>query len=312
MTVLNGQRHLAAAVESILNQTHRDFRFIAVNNGSQDGTGEMLDRYAAADGRMEVLRNEATVTYGEARAQAIALADTEWIALMDADDVSEQQRLERQAHVIAMHGEKLCALGTWARYINDTGRTLGQCVMQPTTLRRFERMYRDGEPIALVDPSAMIHRPTFLAVGGYRAEAAPAADLDLWYRMAERGRAILVLGEMLLKRRIHAGGESVRKAMLQRKKTHFINYNMRLRRSGRGELSWQEYLDGVWASAAYRAPRLRSDLALTFYKKAGMHFGAGNFGRCVLNMLGAGLIRPAYVANRLLFQKVPLMRRLAG
>ena len=310
MSVLNGGEYLKAAVESILNQTYTDFAFIAVNNGSTDRTGAILEGYAARDGRMRVIHRRTTVTYGEGRSEGIEQAQTEWVALMDADDISEPRRLEQQVQLLSRHGDRLGALGTWARHINHDGKVLAQSVMQPTSFEQFERMFQANEAIALVDPSAVFHRPTFLEAGGYRPEAAPAADLDLWYRMAERGRAILVVPEFLLRYRVHVGAESVRKTMLQRKKTHFINYNMRRRRAGGGELTWNEYLQKVWAAPAYRIRKLHTDLALTLYKRAGLHYGAGRYGRFVLNLLGASLLKPTYVVNRLVWQKLPVARKL--
>jgi glycosyltransferase involved in cell wall biosynthesis len=312
MSVLNGAEHLREAVGSILTQTHADFDFIAVNNGSTDATGAILDACAARDARMRIIHRRTTVTYGEARSEGIAQARTEWIALMDADDVSEPGRLERQVQMLCRHGDRLGALGTWARHISRDGKVLAQAAMPPTSFRQFERMFRANEAIALVDPSAVLHRPTFQALGGYRAEAAPAADLDLWYRMAERGRAVLAVPEFLFRYRVHGGAESVRKTMLQRKKTHFINHNMRRRRAGRGELTWNEYLRNVWSSPVYRTRKLHTDLALTLYKRAGLHYGAGRYGRCALSVLGAGLLKPTYVAGRLVRQKLAPARPPAG
>ena len=311
MSVLNGEPHLGSAVESILNQTHTDFTFIVVNNGSTDRTGEILEEYAARDPRMRVLHNETTVTYVEGRTRAIEQADTEWIALMDADDISEPERFEKQIQVLNRHGDKIAALGTWGRYINAKGKVLGQTLTSLTTIEQFERRFRANEPTAIIDPSAIIHRPTFLAAGGYRAVAAPAADLDLWYRLAEGGRAILVVPEFLFRYRIHGGGESVKKTMLQRKKTHYINYNMRRRRSGLEEITWDDYLRDVWSKFGYRLSKTYTDLALTFYKHAGLYYGSGAYGKFAMNLAAAALLKPAYVLNRFFYQKLSFSRKLA-
>ena len=312
MSVLNGQPYLSAAVESILNQTFRDFTFIAVNNGSTDNTGAILEKYAAGDDRMRVLHNTVTVTYAEGRTRGIEQADTEWVALMDADDIAEPQRLEKQVQALAEHGDKLAALGTWAHYINGEGKTLGQSVMQPTSLDKFEQMFKDNEDVVIIDPSSIIHRPTFFEVGGYRADAAPSADLDLWFRMAESGRAILVLPEFLMRYRVHGGAESIKKVMLQRKKSHWIKYNMRRRRAGEGEVSWNEYCQTVWARPGYRFKKVYTDLALAYYKHAGLHYGAGQYCRFAAKLLMAALLKPRYVLNRVVFQKLPSLRRLVA
>jgi len=311
MSVYNGESYLREAVESILTQTFQDFHFLIVDNGSTDRTGQILSELAESDSRIDVLCNETTLTYVEGRTRAIAEAKTEWVAIMDADDISEPIRLERQLAVINKYGDKLGAVGSWARYINAQGKVLGQCIMGPLTLDEFEDAYRRNEAIVLVDSSAIIHRPTFLQVGGYRPECTPAADLDLWYRIAEAGRALLVVPEFLLRYRVHSGSDSVRKTLLQRKKTHFINYNMRCRRSGKSELTWARYLEQVWSSPWYRYPRLRNDLAMTLYKRAGLYYGARKYGACALNLLCASLLRPGLVVSRLRSQR-PLLTARAG
>jgi len=304
MSVYNGEAHLYEAVESISNQTFKNFRFLIVNNGSTDGTAEILQKYQLIDDRIEIITNPKTLTYVEGRTLAINKVNTEWMALMDADDISEPTRLEKQVKLIEEHGENLGAIGTWAKYINAKGEKLGNMVMEPTSEQKFQKLYRENEAIVLIDPSSVIHRPTFNLVGGYREVCVPAADLDLWYRIAEQGKTLLILPEYLFRYRVHGGSDSVKKTLLQRKKTHFINYNMRLRRSGDNEITWDEYLKDVWSKPFYKYPKLRIDWSMTLYKRAGLLYGEERFFHCVLNLTKAALLNPRFVIKRLLSQKL--------
>lgn len=86
MSVYNGERWLAESIESVLNQTFTDFEFLIVNDGSTDGSGEIINRYAEQDSRIHVFDKPNTgladsLNYGIARAKG------EWIARIDADDV---------------------------------------------------------------------------------------------------------------------------------------------------------------------------------------------------------------------------------
>jgi len=304
MSVYNGEAHLQEAVNSILTQSFTKFKFLIVNNGSTDNTAKILQEFQGLDERIEIITNPETLTYVEGRMLAINKVETEWMALMDADDISEPTRLERQVKIIEEYGDQLAAVGTWAKYINANGEVLGNMVMEPSDIKKFQEMYVDNEAIVLIDPSSIIHRPTFNLVGGYREYCVPAADLDLWYRLAEQGKSLLVIPEFLFRYRVHGGSDSVRKTLLQRKKTHFINYNMRLRRSGKNEITWEDYLEQVWSKPFYRMTKLRIDWSMTWYKRAGLLYGERKYFQFVLNLIKAGLLNPRFVIKRLVKQKL--------
>ncbi len=305
MSVLNGGIYLRNAVESILNQTHKDFTFIVINNGSTDETETILEAYARHDERLKVLHKPKTVDLAEARNEGVKRANTEWVAFMNADDISERERFERQIPVIAQYDNRLGALGTWARYINENGEIIGQRIMEPITLEKFTEMFDAKEAIVPVDPSVILHRPTFLSIGGLRPESYPPIDLDLYYRIAEYGRAVLVMPEFLLRFRLHWSSDSARNTMLQRQKTHFVNFNMRRRRSELDEISWEDYVRYVWASPRYRIARLRTDAAMMLYRRAGLCYVSRRYDRFIGNMIAAGLLNPRFVLKRLFRQKVP-------
>lgn len=303
MSVYNGGSYLSEAIDSVLCQTFGNFEFIIVNNGSTDRTEEILQKYAAKDDRIRVITNRRTLTYVEGRAIGIRRVITEWFALMDADDICEPDRFEKQINLIRKADGLLGAVGTWARYINSNGEDLGVMRMEPTTRAKYIKMYENNEAIVLNDPSAIIRREAYELVGGYRKECVPAADLDLWYRISEIKNEILIIPEYLMKYRIHADGNSVAKTMFQRKKTHFINYNMRRRRNGLREVSWKEYDLAIWSSLLYRIPRLRKDYSMTWYKRSANYYGSRNYCLFIYYLIMSFLVNPIFVLKRLYYQK---------
>lgn len=86
MPVYNTKEFVGKAIESILNQTFKDYEFLIIDNGSTDGSGEVIDRYAALDSRIHVLRNKKNVFIAEARNKALAQAKGEYLYLIDSDD----------------------------------------------------------------------------------------------------------------------------------------------------------------------------------------------------------------------------------
>ena len=122
MPVYNGERFLKEAIDSILNQTTTDFEMILINDGSTDGTGQIIARYQEQDERIHTITN--TKPLGKAgdlaKEMGIQRAKGAYIAIMDADDVARPNRLERQLAFLETHPDVfLC--GAWANYIDATG-----------------------------------------------------------------------------------------------------------------------------------------------------------------------------------------------
>ena len=90
----NIETYLARTLDSILAQTYRNLEIIVVNDGSKDGTGAVLDRYAARDPRIRAIHKEnGGVT--SARLRGLAEATGEWIGFVDGDDLAEPDMYER-------------------------------------------------------------------------------------------------------------------------------------------------------------------------------------------------------------------------
>lgn len=122
MPVYNGERFLAEAIESVLNQTFPAFELIIINDGSTDGTADLIGKFAKADSRISVLTNPKPLgKAGDlAKEQGIQHAQGQYIAIMDADDVAKPLRLERQLAYMDAHSD-LFLCGSWAEYVDDKG-----------------------------------------------------------------------------------------------------------------------------------------------------------------------------------------------
>src|SRR5262245_27884197 len=108
MTVYNSEKYLAQAINSVLSQSHQEFEFIIVNDGSTDRSLEILQQFAARDGRIHLISRGNT---GVAAALNDGLANTqgEFIARMDSDDLSLPTRLERQLAFMREHPDCVAA-----------------------------------------------------------------------------------------------------------------------------------------------------------------------------------------------------------
>ena len=94
LPVFNAEKYLAAAIDSILRQTFRDLELIVIDDGSVDGSAGIIA--ACTDPRLVVIRNETNLGVVASLNKGLALARGDLIARMDADDVADLRRIEKQ------------------------------------------------------------------------------------------------------------------------------------------------------------------------------------------------------------------------
>lgn len=182
LAVYNGGRHLEASVRSILDQTFRDFELIIVDDGSTDGTPEMLLTRQRADQRVVLVRQDhrgLTLSLN----RGIAVARGAYIARQDADDISRPERFERQVAYLEAH-PSVAALGTAADVIDTSGAIVGAL----TTARGAVAVKRGLVTLRStpVHGSVMMRKKALDAVGAYREAFPVSQDYDLWLRLSDR------------------------------------------------------------------------------------------------------------------------------
>lgn len=216
MPVYNAIPYLFEAVGSILGQTFSDFEFIIIDDGSTDGSTEALLALAASDSRI-VLVSRPNTGYAVALNEALGLARGSFVARMDADDVSLPGRLTLQvAHLRSDAG--CVGVGGAMLMIDEAGRPVARFA-PPADHAEIDAAHLAAMTSVIVHPAVMMRADVLASVGGYRSELEPAEDLDLWLRLAERGR-LANLGEPLLKYRLHAGSVSTQRRRSQREQAY--------------------------------------------------------------------------------------------
>src|SRR6185436_1700471 len=103
MSVHNARKTLAQTVDSILNQTLRDFEFLIIDDASTDGSREMLQRYAAKDSRIRLVRHDQNAGLTQRLNEGCRLTECALIARMDADDEALPERLAVQCKFMDTH-----------------------------------------------------------------------------------------------------------------------------------------------------------------------------------------------------------------
>jgi glycosyltransferase involved in cell wall biosynthesis len=267
MAVYNGERYLREAVESTLNQTFRDFEFLIIDDGSTDGTANMLRGFSEADSRVKVHSQE-NIGQVPTLNRGLKLAAGRYVARMDADDISLPERLALQVEAVEAN-PRLGVVGTSAVVIDEDGRRI---VERPALSgdRDIRAWFQRGN--CMMHPTVMIRRKAIEDVGGYRPAFAPAEDYDLWLRISEKWE-LNNLPQSLLHYRMHGGQLSQKNLVQQAVAAVSAQASARIRReTGRDPadglvLASMEFLQSCGAREEVVHARVMDDY-LTWFKTA--------------------------------------------
>ena len=180
MPVYNGEKYLAEAIASILNQTFADFEFIIVDDCSQDGSAEIIRAFAKCDERIRLIQHERNLGEAAARNSGIAASSGELIAAMDCDDISLPERLEKQARFLQSHPD-IGVVGTFLYTVSadKTGRQSHAYPQQHAFIVLESAL--GSTPVA--GAATMARRNALHSVGGYDSAQHFACDKELFSRL---------------------------------------------------------------------------------------------------------------------------------
>lgn len=198
LTVKNGMPFLTETLAALEAQTFRDSEIVVWLIESSDGTEEELHRWIPQrlPGR---IYKSGPLGLGASRAKMVELAQADLCACIDADDISEPHRLERQVAFLKAHPE-IALVGSDVRIIDERGNFAGNSYLYPADHEGIEHMLIHSNAIA--HPSVLMRREAVLAAGNYVDEA-PIEDYDLWLRLAVSHR-LANISEPLVRYRVHS------------------------------------------------------------------------------------------------------------
>ena len=203
MSVYNGERFLAEAVESILGQSHTDFEFLIVDDGSTDRTPEILRSFD--DPRIRLIVNPRNLGLTRSLNIGLAAARGRFIARMDADDIAAADRFERQFAFLCDHPKVVLVGSGHARLDDDPATRLW--ATRPLRPIEFRWLSFFWSPI--LHPSAMFRAELIRRAGlRYDEDMATSQDYDLWTRMLSHGDGAALEGPLVYWRR-HSGAVGV-------------------------------------------------------------------------------------------------------
>lgn len=200
MPVYNAEKFLQQALDSILQQSFRNFEFLICDDCSTDSSWDILQKTAQNDSRIKLFRNgkNSGVTFSLNR--LLRESSSPLIARMDADDVSVSDRLQCQYDFMQKNPE-IAVCGGDLEIIDEDGNILGRrCYLR--TPQKIGKNILCRNPLA--HPAVIMRREVISALNGY-LEQPGCEDYYLWLRIMENGYSLANLPQILLQYRLSAG-----------------------------------------------------------------------------------------------------------
>jgi len=193
MSVYNGEKYLDEAVQSILEQTFSNFEFIIINDGSTDKSLSIIHHYSSQDKRIVVI-NQENKGLTKSLNKGIHVSKGEYIARMDADDVSLSQRFSTQLPWLEEDNFALCCSRTWLIQENRVSPRM-KYYLPKKWLLKF------GNPF--IHGTFLIRKSSLEKIGYYNEEFRYAQDYKLITDFYNSKFKVKYLKEVLYKTRIH-------------------------------------------------------------------------------------------------------------
>ena len=215
MSVYNGEEYLESAIESVMNQTFKDWELIVINDCSTDSTAEILDRLAKKDERIKVHPNEVNLRLPKSLNKAISLCSGKYIARMDADDICLPERFEKQYKFMEENSDvdmSSCRFMTVKNGVYMSGGAGGRCDNEA-----LKALLLVGNPI--LHPG-VIAKASVMKELGYDTTLTCTEDLELWTRMVIENKKIEILPECLMIYRLH--DKQITSTTLERQHTEVL------------------------------------------------------------------------------------------
>lgn len=198
MPVYNGARYLERSIRSVLGQTFQDFELLVIDDGSTDRSNAIIADFAGRDDRIRY-RSRPNRGIVASRNEILEMATGEYVSVLDHDDIAPPRRIEVAVDYLQRHPDHV-GVGGDMEIIDEDGDTLVIWTMRRSH-EEIDRALMEGG-LVIGHPAATMRRADMLAVGGYRSPYETAEDLDLFLRLAERGR-LANLPEIMVKYRVH-------------------------------------------------------------------------------------------------------------
>lgn len=217
MPAYNAEKYIGIAIESILQQSYKNFELIIIDDHSTDKTSEVIKRYAAADARVVSVRNDQNMKISATLNRGLAMAKGTYIARMDADDQSMPTRLQKQYDFLESHPDAVI-VGADINVCSETLQKINVRKYNQTDELIRRKIFRYGQ---FCHPVVMFRADVLPSTGGYNASLYDVEDYDLFFRLGKQG-GMANIDEVLLNYRTSKTSVSALRARRQELLTLYV------------------------------------------------------------------------------------------
>lgn len=198
MPVYNRENLIKFSVQSILNQTFKDFEFVIVNDGSTDKTAEIIESFN--DKRIKLIHNEKNSGIVFSRNRGIENASGKYIAMFDSDDIAYPTKNEEQIKFLDKNPD-FGMIGTWAKFIDQNGTHTGDSWKLPAPAQNIPAMMLFRNYFV---QASVVARRNALPKHLYSAGFDIVEDSKMWFEISLKHK-VWNLQKYLLDYRVHVG-----------------------------------------------------------------------------------------------------------
>ena len=278
MSVYNTEKYIYNAIESILNQTFRDFEFIIINDGSTDNSLEIIKSFN--DPRIKIISRE---NRGLAYSlnEGIRLAQCDLIARMDPDDISLPSRLQKQIEYLEKNPD-VGIVGTGAMIINEEGEEIAPVILPLDHENLLNWLPpRKAKSSPFFHGSVVYRKEFILKAGGY-AEGYHFEDIVLWGKLSKLTR-FANLPEILYQFRVNRDARTNMSPSFIEKREKLINKYIEGKKFDEGDINFMKKLENI---------PLRTRKYYYHYKLGNLYFDAGKCRKSIVEGMNAWLRNP--------------------
>ncbi|MEO5646613.1 MAG: glycosyltransferase [Candidatus Paceibacterota bacterium] len=183
----NGEKYIAAAIESVFGQTYISWELLIISDGSIDNTRSIVEKYAKNENRIIFIENEKNIGIQKTLNKGLSLAKGDYIARLDDDDRwIDIDKLSLQVIYFLEH-EGYVLVGTNALVVNTEGKEVSKNTMPQTDRDIRSRLLSKN---CFLHPTVMINKAALERAGLYseKKEFLHAEDYELWLRLGKQGK----------------------------------------------------------------------------------------------------------------------------
>lgn len=253
MCAYNTAEYIDEAIQSILGQTYTNFEFIILDDCSTDNTWDKIKKYSLKDKRIVAIKNKKNLRIPRARDKIISIVQGKYLAVMDSDDYSYPNRLEKQV-IFMDNNPDIVVSGSNVEVCDSNLKVLNKRVYNFTDQKIREKLFRYSP---FCHPATIYKTDIVKKIGGYNeALDYGAEDYDLYFRLGLYGK-FGNIEDILFKLRTHQNSISQKKTTMMELATLYIRIKAVMEYGYKMNLTDKLYFIGQYLGMFVIPPKIK-------------------------------------------------------